>query len=336
MCATRTVNDRDLTDLSFTGRWFPVSFKLIEAIGLDLGVVMQYLLNHRKAVGSDEEGWFFCTIKKMEDEIQLTQERQTRVLRELTKLKLVKSKRKGLPPKRHFKLNDKKLVDILLEEKENVEGQFRKTPDSNSVESGDTNSVKPGKLIPENPVFHINNNINNNNKGKRKRGRPPAASVPPLDKANAEGDRQRAAELRSILIEHDADIVAPRNGKRPVSLNRLTIVLSNLRKDRNVPATEISQVLKWLGKNYGKTYVPRVRKADDLYTNWEAFRQAKQGRDEDEGRSNTNKSMAEQVEDWLGERGWSAFGEPVTQTDVDTALVALGYEIGLVSPTEVF
>lgn len=93
----------------------------------------------------DEEGFFYATVEKVEQNTTLTKYKQKKALDKLQKLGVVEVKRKGVPAKRYIKINEKRLFEILDNKK------------SKNFTS------RSQKILPlEVKKFDLNNNINKN------------------------------------------------------------------------------------------------------------------------------------------------------------------------------
>jgi hypothetical protein len=178
-------------------------------------------------------------------------------------------------------------------------------------------------------------------KGKTLKGsgdarRPPARE----DLLSTEGDRKAAGLLRGVLVKHDSDLTG---GPRSVRIDTLVKAITNVRTFRKVPESKIVEMIEWLDKAWDDQYTPHPHKADDIYTYWQKYRDAKSNWESDQNKANGNgngksidptsafgssgnwRPKAREVSNWMEGHG-SAFR--YTQENVDEALVALGYEAG--------
>ncbi len=157
-----------------------------------------------------------------------------------------------------------------------------------------TNSIpqeNPVHLTQENPKLKIQENpahiiqVNNNTKkesnlstkvDKRKKRTPKK----PDGLLSSNDDKQAAAELRSILIEKDSDLLKTNFTKkgqvsrRPVTLQTLSKVFFRLRTERKATNQTIQKTLEWLRKNWDDPYTPKIRTSTDLFDKWEMFKDA--------------------------------------------------------------
>ena len=62
--------------------------------------------------GRDPE-WIYKTIQEAEEETTLTRKAQDRAIKKLKALGLLETKLKGVPPKRYFKINNEKLLELI-------------------------------------------------------------------------------------------------------------------------------------------------------------------------------------------------------------------------------
>lgn len=61
----------------------------------------------------DLNGWFYKTIGDFNEELALSRCQQDTAINILLKHKLIKKRKKGIPPKRYFKINIKCIVEFL-------------------------------------------------------------------------------------------------------------------------------------------------------------------------------------------------------------------------------
>ena len=88
---------------------------------------------------------------------------------------------------------------------------------------------------------------------------------------NEEFDRKQATKFRSVLIKHNADLVAPNPPRRPINLHTLQKPITRLRIERNVSKLQIETMLLWLEIHYTDQYTPSIYRVDDFYNKWERF-----------------------------------------------------------------
>lgn len=87
------------------------------------------------------DGWFYKTNAEWLDELGLTVEEVNGARRKLKALGLLSEKRKGIPPKLHYRIDTDLLLSLLSGEK----------PAINSGKTPELKAVKPSQRTPENP-----------------------------------------------------------------------------------------------------------------------------------------------------------------------------------------
>lgn len=137
-----------------------VNKTLIRTFGIDEAIMLGELASEfeywKKQGELDENGFFFSTIENIEDNTGIKEKKQRAILNSLKEQELIEIKLKGLPAKRYIKLNEEKLVAVLL---------------NNNSKQGGTRTVKKAELEqPETPSNKNNiNKITNKNKEKKER-----------------------------------------------------------------------------------------------------------------------------------------------------------------------
>ena len=92
-----------------------VNKKLAKQVGLKGAVLLADLISKEeyfKANGMTD-GWFFNTEANIERDTTLTSYQQRKVLKTLKKYEIIETKRKGIPAKQYFKINEANLLNIL-------------------------------------------------------------------------------------------------------------------------------------------------------------------------------------------------------------------------------
>jgi len=95
---------------------------LAASIGLNEAVIYSALLGkeyyYRSREQTDDEDMFYATASDLEERTTLTQRQQDRAIKHLEEFNLISTKLKGMPAKKHFKINqDTKIILTLLREK---------------------------------------------------------------------------------------------------------------------------------------------------------------------------------------------------------------------------
>ena len=148
-------------DLIKSDGYITVSKELAREIGLQETIILSELISQyeyfRKRNELDQEGYFYCTVNKMEKCTTLGEKAQKRAIDNLVKLNLIENTLKGLPAKRHFKINEEEILKLFFnnnpEDPRHV--QILQNVASRSEEKSEQDTAKPR---------NINNNNYNNEK----------------------------------------------------------------------------------------------------------------------------------------------------------------------------
>ena len=175
---------------------------------------------------------------------------------------------------------------------------------------------------------------------KKKKERSARVQEPTILSDDNEFDRKQAAMLRSVLIRYNSDLVAPSPPRRPVTLETLRKSITRLRMERNVPKSQIENMLLWLEKHFDDQFTPSINKVDDFYNKWKSFVKVKNSWEIENGDTNVadynTNTDASRVSTWLQENGWDPWNEGTPdQSLVDQACQVLKIKTGSVSSSEV-
>lgn len=143
---------------------------LIKAVGTDAAILLgelcsEYNYWENKNELSDGE-WFYSTRENIEENTGLTEHKQRMALNKLIELKLVETKKKGIPCKIYYKLNENEIIECYS----NIQKKSMKVPKNPVVEKFDNKTLKNETSCNENleqqgiEKIDINNNKNNNKK----------------------------------------------------------------------------------------------------------------------------------------------------------------------------
>ena len=183
---------------------------------------------------------------------------------------------------------------------------------------------------------------NKNPKDKKKRGGRRTSPPPPTGFLSTDFDVKAAGYLREVLALYDSDLVS---SPKVVKVQTLAKSIFRLRTERDsATEPEIKAMIKWLKVAYGSIHVPKMRKADDLFTNWGRYREAKRGWEDDRAREgegcdmhvhigDDDPALVLKVRDWL-EKHLGIVNQSADQSEVDQALEALGHPAGTISDRE--
>lgn len=139
-----------VVNLLANDNYIVVNRSLIKELGLKETIILGELASeynyYKKNNALDEKGYFYSTIENIEESTSLSSYEQKKCLDNLTKRNIVDVVLKGIPAKRHIKINFYQLVNLFAN---NLETSFQKIKklDSEFLRTNNNN---------------INNNKNNN------------------------------------------------------------------------------------------------------------------------------------------------------------------------------
>ena len=123
-----------------------VNKELAKQIGLNETVLLADLISKEQYFIDNNqlnEGWFFNTAKNIQADTTLTSHQQRKCIKNLKSFGIIETKRKGIPAKQYFKINEIKLLS------------FFNANQQNNLEQ----DVKKKRTINKNKEITINNNI---------------------------------------------------------------------------------------------------------------------------------------------------------------------------------
>ena len=135
-----------MKNLLSSSAFLVVNKELAKQIGLNETVLLadliskeQYFIDNKQL----NEGWFFNTANNIEADTTLTAHKQRKAIKNLKSLGILETKRKGIPAKQYFKINEIKLLSYF------------NANQKNSLEQ----DVKKTRTINKNKEIKSNNNI---------------------------------------------------------------------------------------------------------------------------------------------------------------------------------
>ncbi len=92
-----------------------VNKQLAKQVGLKGAVLLADLISKEEyfIANGMTDGWFFNTEANIEQDTTLTSYQQRKALKTLKKYEIIETKRKGIPAKQYFKINEANLLNIL-------------------------------------------------------------------------------------------------------------------------------------------------------------------------------------------------------------------------------
>jgi len=93
--------NKDIEELYTPGSWFMFSKRLLKVMGLDMAVLVSYLLNCHKV----KDGFSCIPVKRIEEELNITENQQRRIIKHLESLGFLETAKIGNPSKRHARVD---------------------------------------------------------------------------------------------------------------------------------------------------------------------------------------------------------------------------------------
>lgn len=284
---TREVFDDLLTGIFSDGGWFKQHRAFIKRWGLEAAGILCYFINYHERMKQSpgyrwDGGWFFCTIDRMKDELNVNHHAQERGIAKLKADGVLEAKVKGLPPRRYFRVNAEKLLMIIAEWKNECEKKDDTKPQTQPAPATPLFS-DPGKIdVPDGSLLVRSNLVRTPLSAKaERRGRPAGRRTPDL--LSSPVDDEVAGEVFLVLEAAGSDLVVNTPKRRAVKRSTLAASVTKLRTERGVGEQELREMVAWLKDHYADEYTPKMNKADDLFARWEKFRNAKQRQEADAG-----------------------------------------------------
>ena len=255
-------------DLIKSSGYITVSKELAREIGLQETIILSELISHyeyfKKENKLDQDGYFYCTVGKLKKNTTIPKKTQSRKINNLIELGLIEKKLKGLPAKRHFKINENKLLNLFFD-------QNLDNPRQLQMGQNDSSRSDKSKQQEEPKRTSINNNNYNNNKTEEEEGEKIPAKFD--KKFQQVFNRKLSVDLYQKLtkIYSDSKIlfkaleVAEENADKP------SYMLQILSDWQNKGLTSVSQVNAYLKKRKASKshYKPNTGsdnyKDEDLY-----------------------------------------------------------------------
>lgn len=137
----------------------PIAFNplLAKAIGsVKAGLLLSQLL-YWWGKGQDPES-IYKTIKEIKDETALSRSEQDGAIKKIKKLNLMEVKLKGIPPRRHFKLNLQKISNLICRSSTNL---FEENQQYNSENTSEISSDTEREINKEKDLVPLNGKYSN-------------------------------------------------------------------------------------------------------------------------------------------------------------------------------
>lgn len=137
-------------ELITSSSFITLNKNVIDELGVECAYTLS-VLSEAETLLSDEEGWFYQTASTLQTLTKFTPYRQSEVLKVLIDKGIIIQKNKGLPMKRHFKINYEVLSKLVFKNFENCM--------SNNLETNIQKTLNNKEYINKQPI-NKQNNIN--------------------------------------------------------------------------------------------------------------------------------------------------------------------------------
>lgn len=160
------MEDRTLKQLLMSSNYYVLNKQIIKTLGIESTFLLTALIEASDGLAG-ENGWFYKTAPSLEEETGLSKHKQSNIIDELIRLEILEQENKGMPMKRFFRINFKKIEELVFKSKElkNLK------PSSEEIESqgvknfnckGSKDLTACSEKIEHNKKYIINNLDNNN------------------------------------------------------------------------------------------------------------------------------------------------------------------------------
>lgn len=111
------MEDRTLKQLLMSSNYYVLNKQIIKALGIESTFLLTALIEASDGL-ADENGWFYKTAPSLEEETGLSKHKQSNIIDELIRLEILEQENKGMPMKRFFRINFKKIEELVFKSKE--------------------------------------------------------------------------------------------------------------------------------------------------------------------------------------------------------------------------
>lgn len=148
-----------ITKLLSSDNFISVNKSLVKIVGLEAAVLLGNLASEYEYWESREElqdGFFFSTVENIEDKTGLTAYQQRQAINKLEGLKIIETRKMGIPAKRYIRISEQQVVQIL-----NHKSLKNLTTGSEKTSPQDVKKFNSNKII--------NNNIREDKRKKERK-----------------------------------------------------------------------------------------------------------------------------------------------------------------------
>lgn len=204
-----------IKQLLMTSNFYVLNKQLVKSLGIETAFFLTALVEADEML-SDENGWFYQTVPQIEEITGLTKHKQNNSINELIALGILLQENKGMPMKRYFKLDYKKISDILFSSSQkNVHQGSKKL------------ATKEEKNLPprEQKIVHhggeklaTNKELNINNLDKKLNNKQSSSSVDKSTQPQPHDLEKKSIEFKNNISEL-RDIIINSTGENPQTVD---------------------------------------------------------------------------------------------------------------------
>jgi len=254
-------NDNDMIKIALeifrTDAFLAINKKLIKVLGLEKALFISNLIDKYKYFYDremlTEDGGFYNTHEDQIYEIGLTEYQIRKCKKELIKMGILKTEKRGVPAKEFYFINFQLLIAMVFGEELNIEGldltkteglDLTKTEglDLTKTEGHLYNKTKDNKTKDNKNILHFD--LNSEIEGKQDKNS--RYYVPLTEK------------LASIIRKNERINVTPQK------IARWTSAIKKLVETDGVSIQRVQAALDWYEENIGGQYVPVIKNGFDL------------------------------------------------------------------------
>lgn len=291
------MNEFIISELLRTDGYIPVNKALVRELGLSNAVFLCDLITKKayfRDKGRLEDGWFFNTESNRELDTGLTPKRQRTCVAKLEKSGILKQKRKGIPARQWFFINEDRIAEII---ENHVKKKIEKIP-----QNGRTSQAKKGeqdrpksnnKTGQKDELYNKNNIIRINNKRECESKKNLSHKKPShMKKEKKDFPRNPDYVLSTLKEKSFLQKFSPSNKSRLLTekilgilninnkiqysqseIKEFYISVEDLRCFKQVSSARIDTALDWYSKHVKERFTPAIHNGQDFYnkfTNIEA------------------------------------------------------------------
>ena len=89
-----------------------INKSILKELGIDASFLLSAMVEADNLL-TDDDGWFYQTIEKLEEITTLTRHKQSQAIKLLTEKQLLEQQNRGIPMKRYFRINYEELTFLV-------------------------------------------------------------------------------------------------------------------------------------------------------------------------------------------------------------------------------